>query len=78
VATCSAASTSSGCTATRLGWQSEVESWAREHGEERVVFWETYRPNPMSAALERFVTDLTTAALSHDGCPLTGRTSATR
>jgi hypothetical protein len=52
-------------------WQSEVESWAREHGEERVVFWETYRPNPMSAALERFVTDLTTGALSHDGCPLT-------
>lgn len=53
------------------GWQSEVESWAREHGDEHVIPWETYRPNPMAAALDRFVTDLTTGELTHDGCPLT-------
>lgn len=53
------------------GWQSEIESWALEHGAERVLSWETYRPNPMAAALERFVTDLTSGLHTHDGCPLT-------
>lgn len=53
------------------GWQSELEEWARRHGETRVVRWETYQPKRMSEALERFVTDLQRRAMRHDGCPIT-------
>jgi phage terminase large subunit-like protein len=53
------------------GWQSEIDSWAAKHGEEHVIRWETYRPSQMSAALERFVTDLRTGGIQHDGCLLT-------
>ena len=53
------------------GWQSEIDEWARRHGEERVIRWETYRPKQMSYALERYVTDLQRAAFEHDGCPIT-------
>ena len=55
------------------GWRSEIESWALRHGEERVVEWPTYRPLPMHAALERFLTDLTGPRVRHDGCPDTAR-----
>jgi hypothetical protein len=53
------------------GYQSEIEAWALEHGDEVVIEWATYRVVQMHAALERFVTDLTTGALTHDGCPIT-------
>ncbi len=53
-------------------WQSEIASWARKFGDEVFVEWPTYRVPPMHAALERFVTDLGTGALRHDGCPVTG------
>ena len=53
------------------GWQSEIDTWARELGEERVLRWETYRPRQMSYALERYVTDLVAASFEHDGCPIT-------
>jgi hypothetical protein len=52
-------------------WQSEIEAWALEYGEKVVVEFATYRPVQMHAALERFVTDLTTGALTHDGCEAT-------
>lgn len=55
------------------GWKSEGEAWALKYGEERVIPWETYRTTPMHAALERFVIDLKTRALTHDGCPDTQR-----
>jgi phage terminase large subunit-like protein len=53
------------------GWQSEIDTWALLHGDERVLRWETYRPKQMSYALERYVTDLTTGNFQHDGCPIT-------
>lgn len=52
-------------------WPSEGEAWQRKYGEERVIPWETYRTRQMHAALERFVTDLRTGAITHDGCPTT-------
>lgn len=52
-------------------WSSEGEEWQRKYGEERVLPWETYRTKAMHAALERFVTDLRTGSLKHDGCPIT-------
>lgn len=55
------------------GWLSEGETWSLRYGDERVLPWETYRTKPMHAALERFVTDLVTGSLKHDGCPITER-----
>lgn len=55
------------------GWSTEGESWALKHGERRVLPWETYRTKQMHAALERFVVDLRTRAVTHDCCPITER-----
>lgn len=52
-------------------WSTEGETWARLYGDEVFLPWPTFRDRPMHAALERFVTDLTTDALHHDGCPIT-------
>lgn len=50
-------------------WTTEVETWGLKHGAERVLPWETYRTTQMHKALERFVIDLGTRAITHDGCP---------
>lgn len=52
-------------------WQSEIEAWARLIGDERVIQWPTNQVTRMHAALDRFVTDLTSGTLTHDGCPIT-------
>lgn len=39
--------------------------------DDRVVKWPTYRPVPMHAATERFVSDLRSGRITHDGCPIT-------
>lgn len=56
-------------------WQTEIEQWALEEGDEVVTEWDTGRGSArikqMHAALERFVTDLTTEALTHDDCQMT-------
>lgn len=52
-------------------WKTEIEDWALKYGEERVLMWETYRTKQMHAALERFIVDLQTGALTHDDCPVT-------
>lgn len=53
------------------GWQSEIDRWASKYGSEHVIEWPTYRISQMHAALDRFVTDLSTGLLTHDGCPIT-------
>lgn len=55
------------------GWKTELEELALELGEEKVILWETYRPTQMHQALERFVDDLRTGGIQHDGCPITAR-----
>lgn len=57
-------------------WETDVDRWATEHGEGRVVEWPTYRPKQMHEALERFVTDLSSSRITHDGCPLTAQNMA--
>lgn len=52
-------------------WQTEIDVWASRHGAKKVVQWETYRAVPMHAELERFVTDLGSGRITHDGCPIT-------
>lgn len=54
-------------------WTTEIEEWALAYGDDVVIQWATYRIAQMHAALERFVTDLTTGRLTHDGCPITAR-----
>ena len=47
-------------------WDTEIEGWALEYGEKTFMFWETYRPKQMHAALERVYVDLGTGSLKHD------------
>jgi hypothetical protein len=55
----------------RREWDSEITAWSLLYGDEVFLTWETYRTNQMAGALRRFVTDVTTGALTHDGCPIT-------
>lgn len=52
-------------------WKTEGETWALKYGEERVLAWDTFRVSAMHAALVRYKVDLSTGALTHDGCPIT-------
>jgi phage terminase large subunit-like protein len=54
-------------------WGTEIEEWAAVHGEERVIKWPTYRPVAMHSATERFLADLSSGRITHDGCPITAR-----
>lgn len=54
-------------------WETEIDTWARRHGEKRVIRWETSRPKVMHAATERFLVDLRADRIRHDGCPITTR-----
>ncbi|MCW2631589.1 MAG: hypothetical protein JWR88_551, partial [Pseudonocardia sp.] len=51
-------------------WRSEIADWSRLYGE-AVAEWATYKIMPMHEALKRFLTDLRTGRVSHDGCPTT-------
>ena len=59
------------CYADPPYWQSEIDAWAAEYGDKRVLSWETRRDFQMAAALERLATDITSGDLAHDGCPIT-------
>jgi hypothetical protein len=52
-------------------FQSELDAWAAEFGDKRVLGWETRRDTQMSAALERLATDIVSGDLEHDGCKIT-------
>jgi len=51
-------------------WQTEIEFWAEEFGEERVLFFDTNQPTRMWRACDRFTTAVTEGAYSHDGAEL--------
>lgn len=52
-------------------WQTEVETWAARHGVKTVIPWETNRVKQMHEALERFLDDIKSGALTHDDCAAT-------
>ncbi len=52
-------------------WRSEIGDWALLYGMDHVAEWATNRISQMHEALKRFMTDLTTKAITHDGCPIT-------
>src|SRR5690606_24412642 len=53
-------------------WSTEIDEWAAEYGDDRVIRWYTHRPVQMQAAADRLHTDVTKAGstLTHDGCPI--------
>ncbi|HXH57736.1 hypothetical protein [Iamia sp.] len=53
-------------------WQTEIGTWALEHGDDVFVPWPTNKIDRMYAALNRFVNDLLVPGrTSHDSCPIT-------
>lgn len=54
-------------------WSTEIDRWAAEYGDKRVIRWYTSRPVQMQAAADRLHTDVVKQGtpLTHDGCPLT-------
>jgi hypothetical protein len=58
-------------------WESEVDAWAAEFGDKRVLRWYTQRTVQMHAAAERLVTDVTKkdSTFRHDACPFSAVTS---
>lgn len=54
-------------------FQSEIDEWAAKYGDKVVFRWATYRTRQTADALERFRTDVVSAQLKHDGCPVTSK-----
>ncbi|MGP3686521.1 hypothetical protein ACTVZO_17745 [Streptomyces sp. IBSNAI002] len=61
-------------------WDTEVDEWVDQYGEERVIRWYTRRMVQMHSAAERLKTDVVkrnsadgtrASAFTHDGCPIT-------
>ena len=48
-------------------WESALDRWAGQYGEQKVVRWWTNRNKAMAYALQAWVTDWRTGQLSHDG-----------
>jgi len=48
-------------------WQTEIEAWAVEFGDERVLFFDTNQPTRLWKACDRFSTALAEGAYTHDG-----------
>lgn len=52
-------------------WESEIESWAAEWGDEVFVPWPTNSITRMYPAVRRFEADLRDRLITQDGCPIT-------
>lgn len=57
-------------------FETDMESWVAEHGEDRVIAWTTSRVPQMHASLERFLADLAEDRIRPDGCPITAQSMA--
>jgi phage terminase large subunit-like protein len=51
------------------GWRSEIESWAKRHGERRVLEWNTANAQRMCPATDRLFQAVNTQAVTHNGDP---------
>lgn len=51
------------------GWRSEIEDWAKRHGERRVLEWNTAHAARMAPATDRLYQAVVTKAVTHDGDP---------
>jgi phage terminase large subunit-like protein len=48
------------------GWRSEIESWAKAHGQRRVLEWNTGAASRMAPATDRLYQAIATGAVTHD------------
>lgn len=51
------------------GWRSEIELWAKRHGERRVLEWNTAHAARMAPATDRLYQACVTTTVTHDGDP---------
>jgi hypothetical protein len=51
-------------------WDTDIEDWALEHGEEHVIAWPTNRVSVMYEEIRRFESDVRERYIRHDGCPI--------
>lgn len=51
------------------GWRTEIEAWAKRHGERRVVEWNTAHAARMAPATDRLYQAVVSRAVTHDGDP---------
>lgn len=51
-------------------WQTEIEGWADEFGEDRVVFFDTNQPTRMARACDRWLTAIAEGAYRHVAAPI--------
>lgn len=51
------------------GWRSEIEAWAKRHGEAKVLEWNTAHAGKMAPATDRLYQAVVTRTMSHDGDP---------
>lgn len=49
------------------GWRSEIESWAKTHGERRVIEWNTAAASRMAPATDRLYQAIVGGTVTHDG-----------
>lgn len=49
------------------GWRSEIEDWAKRHGERRVIEWNTAHAARMAPATDRLYQATVTQQVTHDG-----------
>lgn len=49
------------------GWRTEIESWAKRHGEKRVLEWNTAAAQRMAPATDRLYQAVVTGNVTHDG-----------
>lgn len=49
------------------GWRSEIEGWAKRHGEARVLEWNTAHAQRMAPATDRLYQAVVTNTVTHDG-----------
>ncbi|OZD31698.1 terminase large subunit [Rhodococcus sp. 06-156-3b] len=48
------------------GWRSEIEAWAKRHGEKRVLEWNTANAQRMAPATDRLYQAASTKSVTHD------------
>jgi phage terminase large subunit-like protein len=49
------------------GWRSEIETWAKRHGDRRVLEWNTGAAQRMAPATDRLYQAVMTRTVTHDG-----------
>lgn len=52
-------------------WWSEIEGWAKEFGEDVVLFFDTNQDRRMAPAVDRWLTSIKEGTHTHDGDPVT-------